>query len=220
VHELPKHPSLENLRKRAKRLLHDYRANRKDAVLAVRQYSASGVITLRQAQHVVGRQYGFNSWAELACFVSYRRGGGHMASRINWFWIPVSDLDRAGAFYKQVLACEVWIHREDGYAIFEWEKGDVSGGLIMGGIDQGAGTCGADGIRVLLNCEGRLDTAIAQAEANGGRIEAVCTLGEFGLQAMVRDTEGNLIHLHSFGAAGASQAERNVATRNRSRPDG
>jgi predicted enzyme related to lactoylglutathione lyase len=211
LNELPKHPNLENLRKRAKRLLHDYRANRKDAVLAVRQYFATEEITLRQVQHVVGRQYGFNSWAELAYFVNYRRGGGQMASRVNWFWIPVNDLDRAGAFYKQVLACEVWIHREDGYAIFEWEKGDVSGGLILGGIDQGAGKSGADGIRVLLNCEGRLDAAIAQAKANGGKVEAVCTLGEFGLQAIVRDTEGNMIHLHSFAKAGALQAEKDVA---------
>src|SRR4030042_883024 len=101
---LPKRPNLDNLRKRAKRLLRDYRSGDAETVLAVRRHVVSEDFTLRQAQLVVARQYGFNTWADLAVFVSYRREVGQVVNRINWFWIPALDLDRAAAFYRNVLA--------------------------------------------------------------------------------------------------------------------
>ncbi len=134
-----------------------------------------------------------------------------MANRINHFTIPVLDLERAAAFYKKVLACQVWIQRDEGYAIFEWEKGDVTGGLTVAGVGQDVGNAGADGVRVNLNCEGRLDDAIAEVRANGGHLVDICSLGDYGLQAIVRDTEGNCVHLHSYSKIGAEVAVSNVS---------
>ena len=203
---LPKRPNIDYLRKRAKRLLRRHKSGDAETAAVVRRHVDSTDLTLRQAQLVVAREYGFSTWADLAVFVRYRREVGQVANRINWFWIPALDLDRAAAFYRNVLACEVWIHREDGFAIFEWEKGEASGGL-----DTNIGAPSKDGIRVLLNCEGRLDAAVAAARGNGGKVVAVCTLGEFGLQAIVEDTEGNQVHLHSFTKDGAELAAKEYA---------
>ncbi len=131
-----------------------------------------------------------------------------MKNRINWFWIPVENLDRASKFYRNVLDCEVWPHKQDGFAVFSWEKGEVSGGLHL--KDDDVGMPGSNGVRILLNCEGRLDTAISEVTKNGGVINNICLLGDFGIQAIIEDTEGNLIHLHSFSTNGAEKAKEQI----------
>ena len=128
-----------------------------------------------------------------------------MPNRINWFTIPVLDLDRAAAFYRAVLACEVWIQRDDGFAVFEWQKGEVSGCIEIGQ------PCTCDsGIRIHLNCEGRLDEAVAAVRSGGGSVKDTCSLGDYGLQAVVVDTEGNTVHLHSYTHTGAEKVEERV----------
>jgi predicted enzyme related to lactoylglutathione lyase len=202
---LPPKPNLGNIRKQAKHLLRAYKAGDGKASRLVSGYIPSRDVTLRLAHYILAREYGFQSWADLVAFTTYRPGGHIMPNRINWFWIPARELDRAAEFYRKVLACEVWIHREDGFAIFEWQKGEVSGGLKLGQASPSD-----QGIRILLNCEGRLDTAVEAARKGGGTITSLCSLGNFGFQVIVIDTEGNTIHLHSFGAAGAEITERQV----------
>ncbi len=203
--KLPQKPNLDNLRKQAKNLLRAYKAGKSKARRLVGENAPSGEVTLRGAQAVLAREYGFHSWADLVAFTVYRPGGYSMPNRINWFWIPARDLDRAAEFYRKVLACEVWMHKEDGFAVFQWQKGEASGGLEIGNPSPGD-----QGIRILLNCEGRLDAAIEIARKSGGKIKDHCSLGNYGYQAIVTDTEGNTIGLHSFGAAGAEDTEEKV----------
>jgi hypothetical protein len=128
-----------------------------------------------------------------------------MPDRISWFTIPVLDLERAAAFYRTVLACDVWMQKADGFAIFEWKRGEVSGGIELGQ------PCTCDhGVRVFLNCEGRLDEAVEAVRAGGGSVKDACSLGDWGLQAIVVDTEGNIVHLHSYTHAGAEKIEERV----------
>lgn len=202
--QLPTNPNIEFLRKQAKRLLSDFKLGKPYAIALVKQQNRTiAQINLRRTQNVIARSYGFNDWADLAMFVRYRRGGINMKNRINWFWIPVENLDRASMFYKYVLNCEVWSHKEDGFAVFSWEKGEVSGGLHE--KDDDVGKPGSNGVRILLNCEGRLDDAISEVSKNGGEVINKCLLGDFGIQAIIKDTEGNLIHLHSFASKGAEK---------------
>jgi ankyrin repeat protein len=66
---LPARPSLEHLRKQAKDLLRDYRAGDAGAagrVRAVIRRDATRGLALADAQFVVAREYGFQSWAALA----------------------------------------------------------------------------------------------------------------------------------------------------------
>lgn len=63
---LPHHPSLENLKKQAKRLAKSAHANVPDAIAQVGPYFGDpSKITLQQAQLVIARDYGFSSWTKL-----------------------------------------------------------------------------------------------------------------------------------------------------------
>jgi predicted enzyme related to lactoylglutathione lyase len=54
------------------------------------------------------------------------------------------------------------------------------------------------GLLVYLNAEGRLREALAQAVLCGGRVlEAIRSIGPHGYRAIVLDSEGNRIALHS-----------------------
>lgn len=116
-----------------------------------------------------------------------------MPNRVVWFDIPALDLARASKFYAAVLGCQV---REDhpGVAAIEHAGADVSGCIYVDEQDQPA----AAGALLYFNCNGRLDAAIAQAEAHGGKIlKPKHTIGPYGQRAIVLDSEGNRIALHS-----------------------
>lgn len=72
IRRLPPQPSLEQLRKQAKDLLAEYRANDPAAVAEVRQFERHpdpGAFALHDAQRVLARAYGYESWARLKAFV-------------------------------------------------------------------------------------------------------------------------------------------------------
>jgi len=57
----------------------------------------------------------------------------------------------------------------------------------------------ANGTRVYLSCEGVLDEVIARVEKAGGKIVMPRTkIGEEGWVALITDSEGNSVGLHSF----------------------
>ena len=68
---LPERPSLENLRKQAKELLRDYRGGVPASVERVRRVCPrSEAIALADAQFVLAREYGFDSWPKLVHHVA------------------------------------------------------------------------------------------------------------------------------------------------------
>ena len=63
---LPAHPSLENLKKRAKALVKSARLSEPAAIAQIGPYFGDpSKITLQQAQLVIARDYGFSSWTRL-----------------------------------------------------------------------------------------------------------------------------------------------------------
>src|SRR6185312_11211217 len=75
---LPARPSLESLRKQAKKLARDTAAGHPDAVVRVRAQvpHADLPLTQRQAQLVIAREYGYAGWQDLSAEVSKRLGKG------------------------------------------------------------------------------------------------------------------------------------------------
>lgn len=68
----PQQPNLEQLRKQAKDLLEQYRAGEPAAVAEVQQFERkpdASTFALNDAQRVVARAYGFESWPKLKAFV-------------------------------------------------------------------------------------------------------------------------------------------------------
>ena len=119
-----------------------------------------------------------------------------MASKAVWFDIPVRDLDRAIGFYAAVLGAPVHKHEFPGgsLGVLDHSGSDVGGCLVP---DPDA-VPGRTGPLLYLNAAGRLDDAIAAVEQQGGEVlEPKASIGQHGFRAIVLDSEGNRIALHS-----------------------
>ena len=119
-----------------------------------------------------------------------------MANQIVWCDIPVQDLERAIKFYSAVLGRDVKRHDFSGATagILPHDDGEVGGCLLTCAEEKP----GKDGVMIYLNASGRLDEAVAAVTANGGSvIKPKHTIGPFGVRAIVIDSEGNRVALHS-----------------------
>jgi predicted enzyme related to lactoylglutathione lyase len=120
-----------------------------------------------------------------------------MSHRFVWVDIPVADLDRAIAFYAAVLGCAVTKEGGPGFSfgLLAHSNNDVAGCLVA---SEGDNAPSPRGPLVYLNADGRIAEAVAAATARGGRVlEAVTPIGPHGFRAIVLDSEGNRVALHS-----------------------
>jgi len=123
-----------------------------------------------------------------------------MAHALNWFEIPVSDMDRAVRFYEtltgQRLKREAFGGPGQELAVFPADNdADVHGALFKSPALQPA----AQGTLVYLNAGDTLAPWIARAEAAGGRIvQPRVTLPDgMGCFAHIIDSEGNRVGIHA-----------------------
>ncbi|MEO7099629.1 MAG: VOC family protein [Luteolibacter sp.] len=117
---------------------------------------------------------------------------------VGWFEIYVSDMERAKAFYQDTFHTtlaqlespdlEIWAFPMD------MENRGSAGALVkMADKDPGCG-----GTIIYFTCD---DCAIeaGRAVGNGGRIHLEKrSIGRYGFIALIHDTEGNMIGLHSM----------------------
>jgi uncharacterized protein len=120
---------------------------------------------------------------------------------IGWFEIPVSDFDRAKAFYSAIYVYEMPEMMMDqtrmGFLLSDMQNGGIGGAIV-----HGAGfTPSRNGSRVYLNGGADLSVVLNRVEGGGGKIVQPKTLiaPEMGYWASFLDTEGNEIGLHSMG---------------------
>ncbi|MDQ0586705.1 VOC family protein [Variovorax paradoxus] len=122
-----------------------------------------------------------------------------MQNAISWFEIPVTDIDRAQAFYQTVLGRT--LRREDfggqTLAVFPCEK-PATGGALQAGANASARA--GSGIRIYLDCMPSIDAVLARVETAGGQIVAPKSAlpPGMGFIAHLRDTEGNDVGLHAL----------------------
>jgi predicted enzyme related to lactoylglutathione lyase len=119
-----------------------------------------------------------------------------MSHQIVWCDIPITNLDRAIAFYSAVIGAKVEKQSYPGmtFGLFPHSGDSVSGCLT----EMADSKPSPDGPMIYLNCEGRLDAAIAAVEAHGGKVlKPKHQIGPYGSRAVVLDSEGNRIALHS-----------------------
>ena len=116
-------------------------------------------------------------------------------NRAVWFDIPVVDLDRAAAFYRAVLGIKVEKSDFDGFSFCVIEHGDGNGGCLVPNAEEVSTN---KGILLYMNVNGRIRDAMRRIEALGGKIvEPTKAIGPHGFRAVVLDSEGNRIALHS-----------------------
>ena len=115
---LPHRPSLESLRKQAKKLARDIDAGDKDAI-ARAQLQLPNIelpLTQRNAQLVISREYGYAGWQDLTAEVSKRLGKGlDWAVTQSRHVIHDNDVERL----KQLLA--------EYPALLSWHGGNIEG---------------------------------------------------------------------------------------------
>ena len=122
---------------------------------------------------------------------------GDLNSQVNravWFDIPVADLDRAAKFYSEVLA--IGVHKESfgntSFCVLDHKDGN--GGCLVPNKQEIA----AGGLVVYLNVNGRIHEAVSRVVPNGGTVvKDTHSIGPHGFRAVVLDSEGNRIALHS-----------------------
>jgi hypothetical protein len=117
-------------------------------------------------------------------------------NQVVWFDLPCVELDRAIAFYSAVLGCEIHKEEAPGFSmgVLPHQGSSVGGCLVVMNDTKPSAT----GILVYLNCDGRLDEAIAAVSDNGGRVlEPKHAIGPHGFRALILDSEGNRVALHS-----------------------
>jgi len=119
-----------------------------------------------------------------------------MQNQIVWVDIPVLDLDRAIAFYSRLLGAPITKETMPGYSfgLLPHAGTNVSGCLVRTNDSKPS----QNGPLVYLNVEGRLDDAVDVAEKSGGKVsQSKHQIGEHGFRAVIVDSEGNRIALHS-----------------------
>jgi len=115
-------------------------------------------------------------------------------NRIVWADIPALDLPRAVAFYAAILDKPVVQSSFNGvdFAVLDHDQGN--GGCII----VVPGETSQKGITVYFNADGRIRDAVAKAVALGGTIlQPIHSLGPHGFRALLLDSEGNRIAVHS-----------------------
>ncbi len=117
---------------------------------------------------------------------------------INWFELFVSDFERARRFYGQALATTLETVDSMGgrMAMFPCDPESGVGGCLSDSMEQQPG---AGGTRVYLNVEGQLDAVLERVPAAGGEIvQSRMSIAPHGFIAVIKDTEGNVVGLHSM----------------------
>lgn len=121
---------------------------------------------------------------------------------VGWFEIYVQDMERAKAFYENVFQVtpdalpspdpdlEMWVFPGMGC-----ENQPGCSGSLCKMKDNYSGT---GGTVVYFSCEDCEDTETSAFDAGGKIHMPKMSIGEYGFMALVYDTEGNMIGLHSM----------------------
>ena len=116
---------------------------------------------------------------------------------VNWFEIPVHDLDRAQAFYEKVFETKLDVFDMGGVrmAWFPRPEGVVGS---SGGLVQAPGRTPSKTGTVVFFSVPDIDAALSAVEKSGGKVVMPKTQGgEHGAIAHFEDCEGNLVALFS-----------------------
>jgi uncharacterized protein len=119
-----------------------------------------------------------------------------MKSAIHWFEIPVTDIDKAAAFYEAMLGYT--LRREtfmgNPHAMFAAEDPGTSGTLLV----DAKRTPSSVGTIVYLAAPDGVAPCLARAAKAGARvIQPRTSLGEVGEIGLIEDLDGNRVGLHA-----------------------
>ena len=117
---------------------------------------------------------------------------------VGWFEIPVSDMERAQAFYEGVLQVELSLQPEQNGILMSWFPMEEKAIGAMGSLVKGEGHVpSSDGVLIYFTAPD-LEAHEARVREHGGEVlQPRVSIGEYGFMSVIRDTEGNKVALHS-----------------------
>lgn len=121
-------------------------------------------------------------------------------NQINWFEIPVTEMERAKEFYETIFGIkmqtiEMLGNIESFFPNSQNMEGKVSGALVKGPNHKSS----AEGVLIYLNANPDIQAVIDRIEPSGGKVLLPRTMitEDIGYMAIFLDTEGNRVALHA-----------------------
>jgi predicted enzyme related to lactoylglutathione lyase len=121
---------------------------------------------------------------------------------VNWFEIPVTDIERAKKFYETILDIEM-VKRNDGndeavFFPFNPNVVQATSGRVTGVLSKTTrNNPSAKGTVVYINGSPSIQTVLNKVEQAGGKVIAPRTKIPAGFIAVIIDSEGNKVGLHA-----------------------
>lgn len=120
---------------------------------------------------------------------------------VGWFEIYVQDMERAKRFYESVFQTK--LERLDSPASMPvelWSFPMLKGQMGASGtlVKMADGPSGGNAVLVYFSCADCAVEAARAASSGGHLIREKMSIGPYGFIALIRDTEGNMIGLHSM----------------------
>ena len=117
---------------------------------------------------------------------------------VNWFEIPVDDLDRARKFYESVFDVELNLLEMGPMKMFQFPMVDGiygTGGTLV----KAAGYRPSQEGTLVYFSVGDIDGTLKKIIAGGGEIILPkMSIGEYGVVTQFEDSEGNRVALHTM----------------------
>jgi predicted enzyme related to lactoylglutathione lyase len=122
-----------------------------------------------------------------------------LVNPVGWFEIYVDDLERAGGFYSSVFERQLCSAPTDGtFEALEFQ-GQMPGSGAMGALmKHPMRKPSSEGTMVYFSCEDCAKTSELALQHGGVVHKPKWSIGDHGFIAIIGDTEGNAIGLHSF----------------------
>ena len=118
---------------------------------------------------------------------------------VNWFELPATDIDRAIKFYTDVFGVKIEkaVHGDVSMGIFDHNNEIIGGSLVQSPEHKVT----EPGVVLTFSGGDDLEEFLKKVEPAGGTVLMPKTMisPQIGFMARFKDTEGNVLGLHSKG---------------------
>jgi hypothetical protein len=121
-----------------------------------------------------------------------------MNNPVGWFEIYVQDMARAQAFYEATLGKQLSRLESPGMDMMAFPMERAGTGASGALVKMAGCASGGNSVLIYFMCDDCAVEAAKAAKAGGRLQKEKFSIGDYGYIALVADTEGNVIGLHSM----------------------
>jgi predicted enzyme related to lactoylglutathione lyase len=114
-----------------------------------------------------------------------------MASGVATVWVPVTDMQRAVAFYRDTVGLTVTNESDD------WSELEVGGLMIGLNAREDASVSSAGGAVITFQPDGTIEDELAELRQRGADVEGEISEHPWGRIFPFKDSEGNDLQFYS-----------------------